>query len=81
MEHRDPSVGLRRDILVYDKEWVEKVMANHGILLLKSAPIGHSRYVESPYEFIKRSLTEIFPLGSPERNAIDEMYGEDSQSQ
>lgn len=80
-EHEDAAVGKRRDILVYDREWVEKIMANHRILLLKAAPIGASRYVESPCQFIKRSLTEIFPLGSPERNAIDEMYGEDSQSQ
>jgi hypothetical protein len=71
-EFKDGVVGKRRDILCYDMVKVIKLLEKH---------LGHAVSVQIMEGFLRRSLTEIFPLGSPERNAIDEMYGEDSQSQ
>lgn len=82
--HRDDQVGRRRDILVYDYDAVGAILRRHGLWNLpgQEDKFGILRYASNvASEFLDRSLTEIFPLGSPERDAIDEMYGEDSQSQ
>ena len=82
--HRDDQVGRRRDVLVYDHDAVNAILQKYGLWDLPDAGnnLGVLSYgSNAASEFLDRSLTEIFPLGFPERNAIDEMYGEDSQSQ
>jgi hypothetical protein len=74
VEHED-ALGKRRDFFVFNRNKVSNRLRRHGFY---PKDTFFSDVVEP---FLCRSLTEIFPLGSPERNAIDEMYGEDSQSQ
>ncbi len=72
-EHEDAIVGKRRDIVVCGFTQVQRILQRNGIDV--------DWLQKNVVDFLYRSLVEIFPLSSPERNAIDEMYAEDSQSQ
>lgn len=60
------SLGETEDLIVYDYSAVSSILQKHCI-------------ADLPHEFLLRSLRVVFPLGSDDRNAIDEMYAESSQ--
>lgn len=62
----DSMVGHRKDLLIFNRGRVQAVLNAMGI-------------AETVDKFLTRSLEEIFKLGSFERYAIDELYGECSQ--
>jgi len=62
----DALVGRRRDLLLYNERRVLDVLRKYKIGQL-------------PYEFLAESLQSVFPIGTPKRSAIDDLYGESSQ--
>ena len=69
--YRDKTVGLRIDILVWRHTDIGLIAARHGL-------VSGMQSLDDEL-FLRRSLTETFPVGSPERAVIDAMYGEESQ--